>query len=182
MSGKLDSAVAMAKNEKSVGWSYRSTAGVVFGSVLSVLAGHSEKAGTIKSLLMGYANEKTVYPGRFSIDYDISTSFYQEIIKGLKQKKDAKSQASECLSWAEKIGKGRIEHIVSNKHRAAYGRAAQVLGSLSEAYLAMGQKNKAIEILHEYYNEKYSRFSAFRREVKSVVMHSGLLKKSGFLT
>ena len=182
MSGKLDSAVAMAKNEKSVGWSYRSPAGVVFGSVLSVLAGHSEKAGTIKSLLMGYANEKTVYSGRFSIDYDIGTSFYQEIIKGLKQKKDAKSQASECLSWAEKIGKVRIEHIVSNKHRAAYNRAAQVLGSLSEAYLAMDHKNKAIEILHEYYNEKYNRFSAFRREVKSVVIHSDLLKKSGFLT
>jgi len=181
MSGKLDSAAAMAKNEKSVGWSYRSPAGVIFGSVLSVLAGHSEKAGTIRSLLMGYANEKTVYSGRFSIDYDIGTSFYQEIIKGLKQKKDAKSQAPECLSWAEKIGKGRIEHIVSSKHRAAYSRAAQVLGSLAEAYLAMDRKNKAIEILHEYYNEKYNRFSAFRREVKSVVMHSDLLKKSGFL-
>ncbi|MEA1991427.1 MAG: hypothetical protein U9N58_04415 [Thermodesulfobacteriota bacterium] len=182
MSGKLDSAAAMAKNAKSVGWSHRSHAGVVFGSVLSVLAGHSENAGTIKSLLRNYANEKSVYSGRFSIDYDIGTSFYQEIIKGLKQKEDTRSQASEYLPWAEKIGKGRIEHIVSNKHRAAYSRAAQVLGSFSEAYLAMGQKNKAIEILHEYYNEKYNRFSAFRREVKSVVMHSDLLKKSGFLT
>jgi len=182
MSGKLDSAVAMVKNENSVGWSRRSHAGTVFGSVLSVLAGHSEKAGTIKSLLKGYANEKTVYSGKFSIDYDIGTSFYQEIIKGLKQKKDAKSQASECLLWAEKIGKGRIEHIVSNKHRSAYDRAAQVLGSLAEAYLAMDQENKALKILHEYYNEKYNRFSAFRREVKSVVIRSDLLKKSGFLT
>ncbi|MEA1868099.1 MAG: hypothetical protein U9N19_08375 [Thermodesulfobacteriota bacterium] len=182
MSGKLDSAAAMAKNEKSVGWSYRSPAGVVFGSVLSVLAGHSDKAGTIKSLLMGYANEKSVYSGRFSIDYDTSTSFYKEIIKGLKQKKDAKSQAFEYLPWAEKIGKGRIEHIVSNKHRAAYNRAAQVLGSLAETYLEMDQKNKAVEILHEYYNEKYNRFSAFRREVQSVVMHSDLLKKTRFLT
>ncbi|MCD6199952.1 MAG: hypothetical protein J7K15_15530 [Deltaproteobacteria bacterium] len=56
-----------------------------------------------------------------------------------------------------------------------------MLGSLAEAYLAMDRKNKAIEILHEYYNEKYNRFSAFRREVKSVVMHSDLLKKTGFL-
>ncbi len=30
--------------------------------------------------------------------------------------------------------------------------------------------------------EKYNRFSAFRREVKSVVMHSDLLEKTGFLT
>ncbi|MBW2164239.1 MAG: hypothetical protein JRF43_07325, partial [Deltaproteobacteria bacterium] len=74
------------------------------------------------------------------------------------------------------------EHIVSNQHRAAYEKAAQVMGSLAEAYLAMGQESKALKILHEYYNEKYKRFSAFRREVKSVIMHSDLLKKSGFLT
>ena len=34
----------------------------------------------------------------------------------------------------------------------------------------------------EYYNEKYNRFSAFRREVKAVVIDSELLRNSGFLT
>jgi hypothetical protein len=32
----------------------------------------------------------------------------------------------------KKIGKGRIGHIVSNKRRNAYGRAAQMLGSFAE--------------------------------------------------
>jgi hypothetical protein len=182
MSGKLNSAFAMAKKEKSVGWSYDSNAGVVFGSVLVVLAGHSEKAGTIKTLLEGYANKSSAYSGRISIEDGMGTSFYEEIIKGLKQKEETKSKASEYLSWAEKIGKGRIDHIVSNKHRNAYGRAAQVLGSLAETYASMGQKSKAVKILHKYYNEKYNRFSAFRREVKAVVMGSGLLRNSGFLT
>ena len=181
MAGKLNEAVAMAKNEKSVGWSYGSNAGVVFGSVLSVLAGHSEKAGTIKTLLSGYANNISVYSERFSIDDGKGTSFYDEIINGLKQKKDANSQATESLSWAEKIGKMRIDHIVSNKHRRAYERAAQVLGSLAEAYIAMDKKSKAVKILHKYYNEKYNRFSAFRREVKAVVNDSDLLRNSGFL-
>ena len=181
MSGNLSDAVATAKNEKSVGWSYGSSAGVVFGSVLSVLAGHSEKAGTIKGLLEGYANKTSVYSGRFSTDDGKGTSFYDEIIKGLKQKKDAKSQASESLSWAEKIGKKRIDHIVSNKHRRAYERAAQVLGSLVEVYIAMGKENKGEKILHQYYTEKYNRFSAFRREVKAVVTSADLLKNSGFL-
>ena len=181
MSGKLDDAVAIAKNEKSVGWSYHSNAGVVFGSVLSVLAGHAEKAATIKALLKGYANQESIYPGRISIDDGMGASFYEEIITGLKQTKDTKSQAAEYLSWAEKIGKSRIDHIVSNKHRAAYERAAQVLGSLAETYLAMGQKSKADKTLRTYYSEKYKRFSAFRREVKAVVTQSDLLKNAGFL-
>ena len=181
MAGKLNEAVAMAKKEKSVGWSYGNSAGIVFGSILSVLADHSEKAGTIKTLLSGYANNISVYSERFSIDAGKGTSFYDEIINGLKQKKDAKSQATESLSWAEKIGKMRIDHIVSNKHRRAYERAAQVLGSLAEAYIAMDKKSKAVKILHKYYNEKYNRFSAFRREVKAIVKNSDILKNSGFL-
>lgn len=151
MSGKLATAVSMAKNEKSVGWSYGSSAGVVFGSVLSALAGHSEKAGAIVTLLKGYANSVSVYSGRFSIDEATSASFYDEIIKGLKEKKNTKSQAAKSLSWAEKIGKKRIDHIVSNKHRRAYERAARVLGCLAEVYMAMGEKSKAARILRQYY-------------------------------
>ena len=181
MAGQLDTAFAMAKKEKSVGWSYHSNAGVVFGSILSVLAGHNEKAVTIKTILKGYANQSSVYSERFSIDDEMGTSFYEEIISGLKQKKFTKAKRTEYLAWAEKIGKSRIEHIVSNKHRRAYERAAQVLGSLAEAYVVMGQKNKAVKILHKYYSEKYSRFSAFRREVKAVVKASDLLRNSGFL-
>lgn len=181
MAGQLDTVFAMTKKEKSVGWSYHSNAGVVFGSALSVLAGHSEKADTIKTLLKGYANQRSVYSERFSVDDEMGTSFYEEIISGLKPKNFTKAKRTEYLAWAEKIGKRRIEHIVSNKHRRAYERAAQVLGSLAEAYAAMGQKNKAVKILHKYYNEKYNRFSAFRREVKAVVKDSNLLKNSGFL-
>jgi len=181
MSADLNSAFALAKNEKNVGWSYGNNAGVVFGAVLSVLADHSEKAGTIKTLLEDYANKRSIYSERFSTDDGKGTSFYDEIIKGLKQKKEAKSEAAEYLSWAEKIGKRRIEHIVSNKHRRAYERAAKVLGSLAEAYLATGKKTKAAKLFHTYYNEKYNRFSAFRREVKAVVMGSDILRNSGFL-
>jgi len=181
MSGNLNSAFALAKNERGVGWSSGNNAGVVFGVVLSVIADHSEKAGTIKTLLKDYANKRAIYSERFSIDDGKGTSFYNEMIKGLTQNKEIKSQAAEYLSWAEEIGKGRIEHIVSNKHRRAYERAAQVLASLAEAYLVMGQKSKAANILHSYYNEKYNRFSAFRKEVKAVVKASDLLRNSGFL-
>lgn len=180
MAGRLDTAFTISRKEKSVGWSYQSNAGVVFGSVVTVLAGHCEKAVTIKALLRGYANQRSVYSERFLVDDETGTSFYDEIISGLKQKKYSKAKRTEYFKWAEKIGKSRIEHIVSNKYRRAYERAAQVLGSLAEAYAATEQKNKAAKILHEYYNEKFNRFSAFRREVKAVVKDSDLLKNSGF--
>ncbi|MBW1717806.1 MAG: hypothetical protein JRJ77_18725, partial [Deltaproteobacteria bacterium] len=128
MSGNLNTAFVLAKNEKGVGWSSSgNNAGVVFGAVLSVLADHSEKAGTIKTLLKDYANKKSIYSERFSVNDGKGTSFYDEIIKGLTQNRETKSQAEGYLSWAEKIGKRRIEHIVSNKHRRAYERAARVL-------------------------------------------------------
>ncbi len=180
MSGKLSDAMALVKRAKSVGWSYDSGAGVVFGSTLVVVAKYSEEACTINTLLRGYADRRSIYSERISIDDEMSTSFYREILEGLKQKKFTKTQAAEYLRWAERIGKRRIEHIVSNKHRGAYERAAQVLGSLAEVYAAMGQTSKAIKILHKYYNEKYKRFSAFRREVKAVVNGSDLLKNVGF--
>jgi hypothetical protein len=179
MSGKLGDALAMVKREKCVGWSYGSSAGVVFGSALSVLANHSDKASTINALLAGYANNKSNYIKGISINDNMSTSFYGEILEGLKKKKFTKSQTAEYLAWAERIGKRRIDHIVSNQHRGAYARAAQVLGSLAEAYAAMGQKAKAIKILHTYFNEKYKRFHAFRREVKGVVVRSDLLRNVG---
>jgi DNA primase large subunit len=181
MAGQLHDAFDMAKKEKSVGWSYHSNAGVVFGSVLSVLSDHSEKADIIKTLLKKYANQRCIYSERFSVDDEEAASFYEEIISGLKQKKITDTNKTKYLKWSEKIGKNRIEHIVSNKHRRAYARAAQVLGSLAEAYTTMGQKNKAVKILHKFYNEKYNRFSAFRREVKAVVTDSNLLKNLGFL-
>jgi len=145
MSGNLNSAFVLAKNERGVGWSSGNNAGVVFGAILSVLADHSEKAGTIKTLLRDYANKRAIYSEKFSTDDCKGTSFYDEIIKGLTQIKEIKLQAAEYLSWAEKSGKRRIEHIVSNKHRRAHERAAKVLGSLAEAYLAMGKKTRLLK-------------------------------------
>ncbi|MEA3232236.1 MAG: hypothetical protein U9Q05_10835, partial [Thermodesulfobacteriota bacterium] len=181
MGGKLPDAFTLVEKEKSVGWSYFSNTGVVFGAILSMLADHHGKATTIKTLFCGYANRESAYSGRMSIDDEPGTSFYEEIVKGLKQQKQTEAEKKKYFSWAEKIGKGRIDHIVSNKHRNAYERAAQVLGALAEAYMTRGQNDKAKKIIHHFYAEKYNRFSAFRREVKSVVTSSQLLRTAGFL-
>jgi hypothetical protein len=111
----------------------------------------------------------------FSVDERWDICFHEEIITGLKQKKLTTAKKDEYLAWAEGIGKRRIDHIVSHKYRNAYARAAQVLGSLAETYKLMDRGKKANHLLH-HYNEKYNRFSAFRREVKTVMGSSDLLK------
>lgn len=115
----------LAKKGKSIGWSY-GNAGLVFGSIMSVMVNHSDKAGTINDLLEGYANRRSIYSMRFSIEGNSkpAITFYKEIVKGLKQTRSSKSEITRYLSWAEKIGESRINHIVSNKHRGAYARAA----------------------------------------------------------
>jgi len=50
-----------------------------------------------------------------------------------------------------------------------------VLGALAEAYVAMNAQDNAIKILNRYYNEKFNRFTAFRKEIKKVVKNSCLL-------
>jgi hypothetical protein len=180
MAGKLEEAVSEAKNERGLGWSY-GKAGVVFGAVLWSLSGSSGTMPTIDKLLQDYADKIGSYSGRISIEDGKSPTFFEEITKGLQKRKGIQSRAAECLPWAEKIGNSRINGIVSNQHRGAYNRAAQVLGSLAEAYIAIGKEKKALQLLRHYYHEKYNRFSAFRREMKSVVAGSAVLHRCGFL-
>jgi len=180
MAGKLEEAVSRVKKEKGLGWSY-GRAGVVFGAVLRSLCGWSEEVPTIDTLFREYANGIGIYSGRLSVQNEKPPTFFEEITKGLRMRKGIQSLAAECLPWAEKIGKSRVEGIVSNKHRGAYDRAAQVLGSLAETHIAMGNEKKALQLLRHYYQEKYNRFSAFRREVKSVVAGSAALQRCGFL-
>ena len=106
-------------------------------------------------------------------------TFYSEIIKGMQKIKFPKSKLMEYFNWALKTGRKRIDHIVSNKHRGAYKRAAQVLGALAEVYAAKGDVENAVKIIHEYCKEKYNRHSAFKREVKMVTSRSKLLQNAG---
>ena len=68
------------KKERSVGWSYSSNAGIVFGSVLSVLTGHSDKASTVQTILRDYAAKRSIYSYNFSTESGTETDFHTEIL------------------------------------------------------------------------------------------------------
>ena len=109
MAGRLNEAFNRVKRERGIGWS-TGNAGVVFGSILSVAASHSDKAGTIKRLLEVYAERTAVPSFRMVIDDSkYPMIFYDEIIRGLKMNPLPGFEMEEMLSWAKRIG-GEPDH------------------------------------------------------------------------
>lgn len=178
--GELESAFEEVRKEKSIGWSSgHSGAGVVFGSVLSVVAGHSGEAVTIRTVLEEYADREFAYS--MSVvrvdDHKHAVGLCKEILRGLEQAGCPKRERTKYFNWAKRVGEDRIDSIVSNKHRKAYRRAAEVLCALAEAYVVMGVKDKAIDLVNVFCSEKYRRHSAFRKEVRHVIGSSRLLRQ-----
>ena len=180
MAGRLDDAFVMVKQSKSIGWSYGLNIGLVFGAVAFTVTGFTESARTIKDLLADYADKSAVYSYQIIVKEGSSgITFYDEIIKGIQQIKFSKSKLMGYFDWALTTGRKRVNHIVSNKHRNAYKRAAQMLGVLAEMYAAKGDMDKAANTIHEYYKEKFNRHIAFKKEVKKVISRSQLLQNIG---
>ncbi len=139
-----------------------------------MVCGKSEQAAIINTLLKTYADRMSGYS--YYRDSDAQTTMYTEIIKGLGNCKISAADKKAFLDWARRIGCERIEHIVSNKHRKAYERAAQVLGALCEALILTGQESDAQGIVNDYYFDKYRRFPAFRKEVQAVFQTSDIVR------
>ncbi len=172
MAGRLDEAFDEAKNEESVGWAY-GKAGVLFSGILSAAVNNAPKAVVIAAMLKEYA--KGLYSG-FRDGMDEQEGMRCEMAKGLSQVRLTTSDRRKYVEWADKIGRDRIERIVSNQRRGAYDRAARVLGALAECCLVLGEREKAASLIKEFVHVKFKRHHAFRSEVKRVMAGSALLK------
>ncbi|MCF8108445.1 MAG: hypothetical protein K9J81_05580 [Desulfohalobiaceae bacterium] len=174
MAGRLDEAYQLVKGHGYVGWSFGLNVGVVFGALALALIDWNEDALILKNILAGYADTMDRYASLFRDEKDAPYSgFYDCILQAGDRVQISEKQVKDYLNWIFTIGRKRIEHIVSNKHRNAYRRAAEVLGSLAEVHAARGDDRKANRILQEYVKEQFSRHVAFRREVDSVLKTSG---------
>lgn len=178
LAGDLESAWKIVEEFKGVGWSYGVATGLVFSSICVVAADYHQNAGSVNRLLDQYCGETSIDGYRFIVEDDHQGAFFRDQIKkGLQQTPCQASRLDCYIDWGFRIGRERVDAIVSNKHRTAYRRAACVLGALAEVYIARGDVEKAKAILVEYCKEKYNRYSAFRREVKNVLSGSALLRQ-----
>lgn len=179
MLGRLDEASKLVDTEKSLGWSYGGAGiGVLFGGLLTALTHADAQGVTIQTLLKRYAGTGSSY-SLYSFktqESETDALILREILQGLQHLPMEESQKQAWLTFAKKMGGGRIDGIVSNQHRKAYDRAAEVLGALMECCLLNEQPGEARALLETYRNQKYKRHSAFRKELDAVLRNSTLLR------
>ena len=171
MAGDLSVALTCVRENTCIGWSTNNT-GLVFASIVAYLSGLPENAKSIDICLHRYTDENAwdySLPGKYSQ----AKRLYRQIHSGIKRC-DSTGEKSEMATWIVKIGRERAHHIVSNTHRKAYDRAAEVLGALAEYYASMNRMETGANLLREFYF-RYSRHSAFRTALRSVVKQSPLL-------
>lgn len=177
MIGDVDQAFALCEQEKAVGWSGGGTTGLLYVSVLYLLCGGDAACTLIRNLLEDYAGDRIVFFDSYD-DRAIETGAagFREVKRGLDLVDTSSIDLNRYRQWAEDIGEQRVNHIVANKYRNAYDRAAIALGSLAEVMMAEGDKSKARSLLHEYCRVRYNRHVAFRRDVRQAVGKSQILR------
>ncbi len=180
MAGEVNQAFALCKKEKAVGWSSGGATGLLFASVLYLLCKGDNSCTLTKSVLEDYADSNTIYFNSYKDRSTApSTSGFLEIVHGLDRVDTTSLDLDQYRQWSGTIGEKRVNEIVSNTHRSAYGSAAMVLGSLAETMAAAGNNNKAQALLHEYCKVLYNRHTAFKREVREAVGRSKILCSLG---
>jgi hypothetical protein len=176
MAGKLDEAFREGEDAPGLGWSHGKAA-VLFASVLALATDHRPEATCIHNLLKECSSDRPFSPWEArSSEVQEGMAMHREILAGVKSIQPTPEDLETYLAWAERVGRERIEAIVSNQHRGAYNRAAQVLTALAECRAARDDKAKAESLVKEYIRVKFPRHTAFRSEVKRAVGESALLR------
>ncbi|MCL2286271.1 MAG: hypothetical protein FWC32_07885 [Firmicutes bacterium] len=150
---------AIKRDKKSLGWS-DSLKGDLFPFFLGLLSRFDSDAVIVKSLITS----------RFG---EIGDTAYKLLYQNLGE--ITVEQDNEWYKWCVKEIEKRVDGIVSNQHRGAYNRAAELLVALCE--VSDLRKAERPSFLLDTYMKKYPRHSAFKGEVRTVLGKSRL----GFL-
>ncbi|WP_417909338.1 hypothetical protein [Candidatus Electronema sp. PJ] len=166
--GKLDEVYGKISKKVAIGWSgEEQPSGAVYAAILLVLSKGNLSAATIHALFNRYTC------GRSGSDVFLC----EEMKKSLVKISYTTFQEQNWLLFVERITANRVEHIVSNKYRKGYTRAAEALCGYMECLKLHGQQDKAAAFLSSHRDEKYKRYPAFRQEVDTVIKNSPLLAK-----
>jgi hypothetical protein len=163
--GQLRESYAAIDQKAAIGWSGdKKTTGVIYVAILLILSKGNAEAKTIHALFDRYMR------GR-----DGSSFLANEIQKRLLQLPVSEAEQQRWFQFVERISIDRAEHIISNKYRKGYARAAEALGGFMECLILHEQQSKAAEFLDLKRNKEYKRYPAFRQEFDEIVGKSPLL-------
>jgi hypothetical protein len=137
-----------------------------------------DESSVLPASVEAESSDKAGHPGvgsgsRLYERFDTQAFLARAVREGVTASRLSSETEQAYIAWAEKIGRRRVDHIVSNKHRGAYARAAQVVVALAELRLAAGNAGEAHELMASY-RQTYKRYSAFRRDLSTVLEWSPL--------
>ncbi|WP_164667790.1 hypothetical protein [Virgibacillus doumboii] len=169
LGGRYEKVFDMCQGKGALGWSYSTHPKPV---MLTFLMDVLSKGDNYSNVLEGqwrYALSRGVF-GMQETDMDK----YHQILNRVKNNIHLTEDQDEFyLTWCRNETGRRIDAIVSNKHRRSYHKAAKVLVAMAETMVNRGNKQEG-HALVEKYRIKYSRYSAFRREIAEALETSGL--------
>lgn len=176
MAGDFHKAFHLGRDIKAYGWSYNES-GIIVGVSMMALTSSSEQGGTINKLVKYYIDHQDPFGLYGTIEADEpEITIHAELLHGMRTVKLNDMERKSTLEWVIRISRERVDYIVSGKFRKSYSKAALVLGALAETLILLEKKEEAEALIQEYCQGKFSRYSAFRREVQDVFEEAPLLQ------
>lgn len=163
LSGNYAELFALTKGHGSLGWSDGTNPKPLLLLLLLFLLAPGEIDSPILTGLWGQA----ISTEGFEIDQVLSAKYLKvlgEVYAAVELEPKTKS---DYLHWCLEEVNSRVAAIVSNKYRRSYPKAAKLVAALAFTLRKMGQPKNAIVLL-DGYHQQYSRYSAFRRELRAV--------------
>ncbi len=167
--GDFKKTCPLSRTFKAVGWSNGSDSAVLVGSIWMALCNGEESLPAVLDKFLFQ-----VFSARSMMCDDLAeAAASQKALKATLCRAMAKVEMApgEKLKWLEKtrtVVEMRVEVIVSNKYRKAYGRAAEAVVTWCAVAKVLGREREGREFVAELLH-RYNRFSAFKRELNQRV-------------
>ncbi|MFN2269050.1 MAG: hypothetical protein ABR533_12300, partial [Desulfonatronovibrio sp.] len=126
MAGRIKEAFTSSKDSAPFGWSLKSFTGLLFGSVLYLHSKMNDECSVTHTIIQDYADRDFfgIFDYDFSDQNDFEGECLRQVMQGLSMSKLSDAELKKYFKWAVELGEKRVNHIVSNKFRKAYHRAA----------------------------------------------------------
>ncbi len=167
--GDFKKTCPLSRTFKAVGWSNGSDSAVLVSAIWMALCNGEESLPAVLDKFLFQ-----VFSARNMMFDDLAeAAASQKALKETLRRTMAKVEMvpDEKLKWLEKTRKVvemRVEAIVSNKYRKAYGRATDAVVAWCAVAKVLGREREGREFVAELLH-RYNRFSAFKRELNQRV-------------
>ncbi|GGK06899.1 hypothetical protein GCM10007063_31820 [Lentibacillus kapialis] len=169
LGGRYETVFEMCQGKGALGWSFSDHPKPVMLTFLMDVLSKGDDYSHVRNDQWRYAISRMSFGTP-----DIDMAKYHHIINRVKDNVRLTDEQEEFyLTWCQNETGRRIDAIVSNKYRGSYDKAAKVLVAMAETLADRGSEQDGHAFV-ETHRSKYSRYSAFRREIAKALQNSGL--------